>query len=208
MVSLTLKILFKKIANKRRDVALKKMGNQPMLALLFRKETVSYWEDQPIPEKPKQIIPVWRSPAFEICIQKLDQIALSTTNSMSELKSLTLLLERNKEPIQRPQPIFSEIPRRLPADAYDAVRLGSWCCGAWQVLWWFCWDLQPQLWSDMLLWSWWWNVLAMLESWCLQLFHQIDTSKTVWTYSQFWICLVVLWGVCYVVHVVHTWGGM
>ncbi|PLW31437.1 hypothetical protein PCASD_18544 [Puccinia coronata f. sp. avenae] len=74
-----------------RDVALKKMGNQPMLALLFRKETVLDWEDQPIPEKPKRFIPVWRSPAFKMCIQKLNQIALSTTNSTSELKSLTLL---------------------------------------------------------------------------------------------------------------------
>ena len=125
MVSLTLKIPFKKIANKRRDVALKKMGNQPMLALLFRKETVLDWEDQPIPEKPKRIIPFWRSQAFEICIQKLNQIALRTMNSTSELKSLTLLLEQNKEPIQRPQPIFSEIPRRLPADAYDAGFYGG-----------------------------------------------------------------------------------
>ena len=125
MVSLTLKIPFKKIANKRRDVALKKMGNQPMLALLFRKETFLEWEDQPIPEKPKRIIPVWRSPAFEMCIQKLNQIALSTTNSTSKLKSLTLLLEQNKEPIQRPEPIFSEIPQRLPADAYDAGFYGG-----------------------------------------------------------------------------------
>ena len=125
MVSLTLKILFKKIENKRRDVALKKMGNQPTLALLFRKETISDWEDQPIPEKPKRIIPLWRSPAFKMCIQKLDQIALRTTNSTSELKSLTLLLEQNKEPIQRPEPILSEIPQRLPADAYDAGFYGG-----------------------------------------------------------------------------------
>ncbi|EFP85521.2 uncharacterized protein PGTG_11877 [Puccinia graminis f. sp. tritici CRL 75-36-700-3] len=85
-----------KIAEKRRASAIKKMGNQPLSALVFNKETMSDWEDQTPPAKPKRSDLVWRSEAFKSVEFKPDV-----------------------------EPEYDQIPRKLPKDAYNANFLSN-----------------------------------------------------------------------------------
>ncbi|EFP93518.2 uncharacterized protein PGTG_18932 [Puccinia graminis f. sp. tritici CRL 75-36-700-3] len=114
-----------KIAEKRRDVAMKKMGNQPSLALLFTKETISDWEDQPSPAKPKRIVLQWRSPAFTACSLKLDEMALTICKTTAERASIRKLLERDPVAITNVPVEFEAVPRKLPIDAYDSTFLSG-----------------------------------------------------------------------------------
>ncbi|KAA1113732.1 hypothetical protein PGTUg99_005384 [Puccinia graminis f. sp. tritici] len=115
-----------KIAEKRRAAAIKKMGNQPSLALLFNKETVSDWEDQTPPAKPKRIDLVWRSEAFKRCSHKLDEISLTMTKTTNESKSTRKLLQRDSVEVKPDvEPEFDQIPRKLPEDAYNANFLSN-----------------------------------------------------------------------------------
>ncbi|EFP87821.2 uncharacterized protein PGTG_14536 [Puccinia graminis f. sp. tritici CRL 75-36-700-3] len=115
-----------KIAEKRRAAAIKKMGKQPSLALFFNKETVSDWEDQTPPAKPKRIDLVWRSEAFKRCSHKLDEISLTMTKTKNESKSTRKLLQRDSVEVKPDvEPEFDQIPRKLPKDAYNANFLSN-----------------------------------------------------------------------------------
>ncbi|KAA1076845.1 hypothetical protein PGT21_021892 [Puccinia graminis f. sp. tritici] len=114
-----------KIANKRQGLAITKMKAEPNLAVLFSKEAVSDWEDQPVPGKPKRIQLAWRSEAFSLCSHKLDEIAITVAKTTTEMKTIHKLVDRSPELITHSTTPLAVIPRRLPIDAYDAIFLQS-----------------------------------------------------------------------------------
>ncbi|KAA1074745.1 hypothetical protein PGT21_018126 [Puccinia graminis f. sp. tritici] len=102
-----------------------KMKAEPNLAVLFSKEAVSDWEDQPVPAKPKRIQLAWRSEAFSLCSHKLDEIAITVAKTTTEMKTIHKLVDRSPELITNSTTPLAVIPRRLPIDAYDATFLQS-----------------------------------------------------------------------------------
>lgn len=115
-----------KISGNRRDVSLKKMNNNSSLAAIFTKETVSDWEDQPAPGKPKRILCGWRSEAFNLCCSKLDEISLTMAKTTTSMKAIHRMIDRDAINVETPLEInLVSVPRKLPIDAYNPVYLES-----------------------------------------------------------------------------------
>ena len=112
------------IAQKRQGMALKRLKGEPTVALLFVKEKVSAWEDQPTKLKPIRVNPVWWSAKLATCAHKLDEITMRMSKTAASRKATCKLLERDGERSNKNYELH-DVPRKLPLDAYDRAFLAG-----------------------------------------------------------------------------------